>query len=61
MQITIHILCLSYFEVDSPSELIYSSIQISNVLVLSLCYKLINFVFQIFPLFIPDLSAGFMS
>jgi hypothetical protein len=40
-------------------KLIYSSIQVSDVLVVR-C-KLIDFVFQIFPLFIPEISAGFMS
>jgi hypothetical protein len=42
-------------------EFIFSSIQVSNVLVLTVRCKLINFVFQIFPLFIPEMPAGFMS
>jgi hypothetical protein len=37
---------------------IYSSIQVSDVLVLSVRCKLINFVSQIFPLFIPEMPAG---
>jgi hypothetical protein len=42
-------------------KFIYSSIQISNILVLIRCCKLINFVYQIFPLLIPEMSAGFSS
>jgi hypothetical protein len=34
---------------------------VSGVLVLTDRCKLINFVFQIFPLFIPEISAGFVS
>jgi hypothetical protein len=41
--------------------LIYSSIQVSDVLVLTVRCKHINFVFQIFPIFIPEISAGFTS
>jgi hypothetical protein len=37
-----------------PLKFIYSSIQVSDVLVLTVC-KLINFVFQLFPLFIPEM------
>jgi hypothetical protein len=32
-------------------EFIYTPVQISNILILTVCFKLINFVFQIFPLF----------
>jgi hypothetical protein len=32
-----------------------------DVLVLTVHCKLINFAFQIFPLFIPEMSAGFRS
>jgi hypothetical protein len=39
----------------------YSSIQVSDVLVLTVHCKLINFVSQIFPLFIPEMSSGFRS
>jgi hypothetical protein len=39
----------------------YFSIYASNVLVLAVCFKLINFVFQIFPLFLPGMSTIFMS
>jgi hypothetical protein len=45
----------------APLKFTYSPIQVSDVLVLTAGYKLINFVFQIFPLFIPEVSAGFTS
>jgi hypothetical protein len=35
--------------------------KVSDVHVLTVHCKLINFVFHIFPLFIPELSAGFTS
>jgi hypothetical protein len=34
-------------------EFIYTPVQISNILILTVCFKLINFVFQIFPFFGP--------
>jgi hypothetical protein len=42
-----------------PLKLIYSSIQVFYVLVLTVRRKLINFVYQIFPLVIPKISADF--
>jgi hypothetical protein len=36
-------------------------IQVPDVLVLTLCCKLINFLFQILLLFIPEMFAGFTS
>jgi hypothetical protein len=43
-------------------KLIYSSTHsVSNFLVLTVRCKFVNFVFQIFPLFNPELSAGFAS
>jgi hypothetical protein len=42
-------------------KLIYSSVHVSNFLVLTFRYKLINFFFQIFPLFTPEMPAGFTS
>jgi hypothetical protein len=45
----------------APLKFIYSSIQVSDVLIVTVRYKLINFAFQIFPLFIPETSAGFTS
>jgi hypothetical protein len=33
--------------------------QVTNVLAVH--FKLINFVFQIYPLFIPEMAAGLMS
>jgi hypothetical protein len=44
-----------------PLKLIYSSTQVSDVLVLTIRSKLINFVFQIFSFFIPEMPASFMS
>jgi hypothetical protein len=41
-------------------KFIYSSIQVANVLVLIVCCNLINFVFQILPLFILKMPAGFI-
>jgi hypothetical protein len=52
---------LENLETEVDVKVIYSSIQVSNVLVLTVNCKLINFVFQIFPLFIPEMSAGFAS
>jgi hypothetical protein len=37
------------------------SIQISNILVLTVCFKFINFTFQILPLFVPDVTISFKS
>jgi hypothetical protein len=45
----------------TPLKVIYSSIQVSNVLVFTVRCKLINFVSQIFPLFIPEMPASFTS
>jgi hypothetical protein len=42
-------------------KLNYSSIQVSNVLVLTVRFQLVNLVFQIFPLFIPEMSTSFTS
>jgi hypothetical protein len=45
----------------APFKFIYSSIQVSDVLVLTVRCKLINLVFQIFPLFILEMPADFTS
>jgi hypothetical protein len=45
----------------TPLKLIYSSIQVSNVLVLTVRCKLIDIVFHILPLFIPKMPEGLMS
>jgi hypothetical protein len=42
-------------------KFIYAAIQVANVLVLTAFCKLITFVFQIFSLFVPEMSTGFMS
>jgi hypothetical protein len=52
---------LVIFRLVAPLKFIYFSIQVSDVLVLTVRCKLINFVFQMFPLFIPEISAGFAS
>jgi hypothetical protein len=59
--ITILILHQVTSRLVTPLKLIYSSIQVSNVLVLAVLCKLINFVFQTFPLFVPEMPAGFTS
>jgi hypothetical protein len=45
----------------TPLEVIYSSIQLSNVLVLTIRCKLINTVYQIFPHCIPEMIADYTS
>jgi hypothetical protein len=45
----------------APHNLIYSSIQGSVVLVIMVPCKLINFVFQMFFLFISEMPTGFVS
>jgi hypothetical protein len=44
-----------------PLKFIYSSVPVSDALVLIVLFKLVNFVFEIFPLCILEMSAGFMS
>jgi hypothetical protein len=36
-------------------------LQVSDIIAFTVLCKLINFVFQMFPLFIPEISAGFTS
>jgi hypothetical protein len=50
---------LSYSEVCNPLKFIYFSILVCNFLVLTVCCKLINLIFQTFFLFIPEMPAGF--
>jgi hypothetical protein len=47
-------LCIRVF-----NKLIFSSIQIPNILVLTVRFKFINFVFQISSLFILEMPGGF--
>jgi hypothetical protein len=42
-------------------DLIYASTEVCNVLVLTAFCMFIIFVFQIFFLFVPEMSTGFMS
>jgi len=37
------------------------TVQVSDILVLTVCFKIINFTYQIFPLFVPALSISFTS
>jgi hypothetical protein len=60
-QITILIFHYVISRLVAPLKLIYSSIQVSDVLVLTVRCKLVGFVFQVFPLFILEISAGFTS
>jgi hypothetical protein len=39
----------------------YASVRVCNILVLTLSFKLINFTFQVFPHFVPELSTSFAS
>jgi hypothetical protein len=56
-QITILILHEVASMLVATIKLIYSSIQVTDVLVLTVRCKLINFAFQIFPLFIPGFAS----
>jgi ABC-type amino acid transport system permease subunit len=51
-QITIHIFHQAISRLVAPLKLIFSSIQVSDVLVLTLRCKLFKSVFRMFPLFI---------
>jgi hypothetical protein len=42
-------------------KFIHSSVQVSDVLIVTVRCKLINFVFQIFLFFIPEMCVGFGS
>jgi hypothetical protein len=42
-------------------KFIYASVQISNIFVFIISFKLINFAFQIFPFPFPKRSTGFTS
>ena len=40
----------------------YDSIQqVTNIPILTVCFKFINFIFQIFPLFDTEMSTSFTS
>jgi hypothetical protein len=45
----------------APLKFIYSSVQVSDLLVLTVYCKLINFLSQTFPLFIPEMFPGCSS
>jgi hypothetical protein len=42
-------------------KLIYASVQISDIFVFVISYKLINFAFQMLPFLVPKYSTGFTS
>jgi hypothetical protein len=44
-----------------PLKIVDTPIQVSDVLVLTVCLKLIKFSFQIFLLFVPEMSTSFTS
>jgi hypothetical protein len=46
------------YQVVTLPKLIYVSIEISHLLVLPVCCKLVNTVLQIFPLFVPKMSSS---
>jgi hypothetical protein len=62
-QIIILILNYDIFRLVASFKLIYSPTQVSDVLVLTVRCKVINFVFvfQVMTLFIPEISVGFTS
>jgi hypothetical protein len=41
-------------------KLIYAFTEVSNILYLLVCFKLIHFVFRIFPLVVSELSVSFI-
>jgi hypothetical protein len=59
-QITILILHSFTCRLVTPLKSIYSSMHVSNILVLTVRCTVLSFVFQIFPLFIPSMSLIFL-
>jgi hypothetical protein len=59
-QSTILVFYLIISWLAAPLKFIYSSIQVTDILVLIVSFKLIYFVFQ-FSLFFPEISSGFTS
>jgi len=41
-------------------KVIDAPIQVSDIIDITVCFKLINFSFQIFLLFVPEMSTSFM-
>jgi hypothetical protein len=42
-------------------KFIYTSVQVSNIFVFIISFKVISFAFRIFPFLVRKCSAGFMS
>jgi hypothetical protein len=47
----------SSYRLVTTVKLIYTSVQVSNIFVCAVCFKLINFVFQIFPFLVLECSS----
>src|SRR5215470_13183680 len=60
-QVTLLILYYFSSRLVPPLKRNDTPIQVSEILVLTVCFKFINFSFQIFPLFVPEMSTSFMS
>ena len=60
-QITILVLYYSISRLVTLIKLTDTPIQVSDIVVLTVSYKFINFSFQIFVLFVPEMSTSSMS
>jgi len=60
-QITPFILYLISLRLVTLLKVTDAPIQVSNIFDLTVSFKFTNFSFQRFPLFVPDMSTGFMS
>jgi hypothetical protein len=60
-QITLFILYYISSRLVTLLKVIDAPIQVCDILVLTVCFKLINFSYQIFPLFVPEMSISFTS
>jgi hypothetical protein len=58
-KITLLILYYSSSRLLTLLKVIDAPIQVSDILVLTVCFKFINFSFQIFLLFVPELFTTF--
>ena len=48
-------------QVSNILNLNYALLQVSNILVITVCVKFISCTFQIFLLFVPEMSTSFTS
>src|SRR5215470_9196989 len=60
-QVTLLILYYISSRLVPPLKVIDTLIQVSDILVRTVCFKFINFSFQIFLLFVPEMSTSFLS